>query len=75
MTKKEIYNVALDYVYKSYKCENSLLFSSYMHHGRDELIEALMSKEEFVVKLNCEPEDYRWNTALSVLCSFMYRSL
>ncbi len=83
MEHKEILEKTLDELYSYYEAEHSLqnvghhhpMFyngtycenNSYQPPKPDEL----MTKEEFILKLNSESEEYGWNMALQVLYNYI----
>ena len=79
MDDKETFEKIIDELYSYYEAENSLHNIRYAHpmfyNGtfsennsyQPPKPDELMTKEEFVLKLNNESEEYRWNTAFQVL--------
>ena len=79
MENKEKVEMIINELYSYYEVENSLQNVIYSHpmfyngtFSENNLFqprepEMLMTKEEFIIKLNTESAEYRWNTAFQVL--------
>ncbi len=84
MEDKEVIELIIDELYFCYEAENSLQNVMYIHpmfyNGtfcenncyQPPEPEALMTREEFVLKLSTETPDYRWSTAFQVLYYHIY---
>lgn len=82
---KEIFEEVIDELYFCYESENSLQIIRYAHpmfyNGtfsennsyQPPEPEKLMTRDEFIEKMNSEGEEYRWNTACHVLFSYISR--
>ena len=83
--EKKTFQLLIDSVYSSYESENSLQNVAYMHpmfyngtFSKDNSFqpdkpEELMTKDEFMLKLNNESPEYRWTTALQVLYNYVQK--
>jgi hypothetical protein len=86
MEDKETIEKIIDQLYLYYEAEISLQNIMYIHpmfyngtfseNNEYQLSkpEELMSKEEFISKLNNESNEYRWKTAFNVLYSYILRN-
>jgi len=87
MMENEEIEKLTDVLYNHYECENSLQNTMYIHpmfynetfsennEYQPPKPEKLMSREEFELKLNSEPLEYRWNTALLVLYNYVSKQI
>ena len=87
MEDKEIFEKIIDELYSCYETENSLQNVLYIHpmfyNGtfsennsyQPPKPDELMTKDEFVVKMNNELGDYRWNTAFKVLYGYISKQI
>ena len=83
MEDKELFEKIIDELYNCYECEISLQNVRYIHpmfyngtfsknnEYQPPKPDELMTRDEFVQKMNNETEDYRWNTACQVLYNYI----
>lgn len=83
---RELVNNLIDELYNTYEAENSLQNIAYIHpmfyNGtfcKDNCYQPpkpdeLMSKDEFIEKMNNSSYDYRWNTALESLINYVIKT-
>jgi hypothetical protein len=79
LQEKEKIEKIIDELYYCYEAENSLQWVRYLHpmfrngtYSKDNSCQPpepdkLMTKDEFINKMNSEGEEYRWQTAFQVL--------
>jgi hypothetical protein len=83
MREKEKLDKIIDELYSYYESENSLQIIRYVHpmyyNGtfsennsyQPPKPDELMTKDEFIQKMNSEGEEYRWSTAFQVLYNYI----
>ena len=87
MEDKEKIEKIFDELYSCYEVEISLQNIRYIHpmfyNGtfcenncyQPPEPDKLMTRDEFIVKMNSEGEEYRWNTAFQVLYSYISKQI
>lgn len=85
MEEKEIVDKIIDELYSYYEAENSLQNIMYIHpmfyNGtfckdnsyQPPIPDELMTKDEFIQKMNTEGGEYRWNTAATALYHYIIK--
>ena len=87
MEEKEKMEIIIDELYSCYEAEISLQNVMYIHpmfyngtFSEDNSCqppkpEELITKEEFISKLESESQEYRWNTAFQVLYNYISKKI
>lgn len=87
MTPKEKNEKIIDELYSCYETENSFQNVRYIHpmfynetfsennSYQPPKPDVLMTRDEFVEKMNNEDEEYRWNTAFQVLYNYLSKQI
>jgi len=87
MEDKELFEKIFDELYNRYEAEISLQHIRYIHpmfyngtfsennEYQPPKPNELMTRDEFIEKMNNESEEYRWNTAAQVLYNYISKQI